>query len=84
MRRQSRLPEIVADAAYTILSQPSGQFTGNFCIDDQILAHQGLRNLDRYAATPGSTQFTEDGYIEPDHQTRKTPRQVLLTANSKY
>lgn len=54
MRKQSRVPEIVADAAYTIINQPSAKFSGNFCIDDQVLAHQGLYNLDRYAATPGT------------------------------
>lgn len=97
MRQQSRVPEIVADAAYVIINQPSTEFSGNFCIDDQVLAHQRLHNLDRYAATPGSTEFQEggsiechkfslvllDGYIEQDHATSKTPKQILLPS-SKY
>lgn len=65
MRKQSRAPEIVADAAYVIINQPSIKFSGNFCIDDQILAHQGLVNLDRYAATPGSTEFQEGKNVCP-------------------
>jgi citronellol/citronellal dehydrogenase len=64
MRKQSRVPEIVADAAYVIINQPSTKFSGNFCIDDQVLAHQGLHNLDRYAATPGSTEFQEGSGFE--------------------
>jgi len=34
----SRSPEIMADAAYVILTKNSREFTGNFCIDDNLLA----------------------------------------------
>ena len=37
----SRSPEIMADAAYIILTKDSKEFTGNFCIDDNILAENG-------------------------------------------
>ena len=36
MLLKSRTPQIMADAAYTILCQPTS-FTGNFCIDDELL-----------------------------------------------
>ena len=35
---RSRKPEIMADAAYAILTQPSRECTGNFFIDDEVLA----------------------------------------------
>ena len=36
MMRTSRKPEIMADAAYAILSKDPAQFTGNFCIDEEV------------------------------------------------
>ncbi len=53
MIRRSRKPEIIADAAHWILTQPSREFTGNFCIDDDILARAGVTDLDAYAVEPG-------------------------------
>ncbi len=50
---RSRSPEIVADAAYEILTRPSRDCTGNFFIDDEVLASAGITDLDRYALTPG-------------------------------
>jgi citronellol/citronellal dehydrogenase len=53
MRKQSRKPEIVADAAYQILIKNSRSFTGKFVIDDDILKSElGLTNLDQYAIDP--------------------------------
>jgi citronellol/citronellal dehydrogenase len=47
MLRRSRKPEIMADAAYAILTRDSA-FTGNFCIDEEILAESGVGDFDRY------------------------------------
>jgi citronellol/citronellal dehydrogenase len=52
--RHSRKPEILADAAYIILTRPSREFTGHFCIDEDILASEGITNLDSYSVAPGS------------------------------
>jgi citronellol/citronellal dehydrogenase len=52
--KQSRTPDILADAAYIILTRPSREFTGQFCIDDEVLASEGITDLDRYAVVPGS------------------------------
>jgi citronellol/citronellal dehydrogenase len=52
--RGSRTPEIMADAAHAILTKPSREFTGRFCIDDEVLRAEGVTDLDRYAAVPGS------------------------------
>jgi citronellol/citronellal dehydrogenase len=50
----SRRPEIVADAAQVILTKPSREWTGNFFIDDEVLAAAGVTNFDQYAVTRGS------------------------------
>lgn len=55
----SRKPEIVADAAYVILTRPSREFTGNFCIDDEILASVGITDLDAYAVDPTKPLFPD-------------------------
>ena len=51
---KSRKPDIVADAAAVILSR-AADFTGNFCIDDLILAEAGITDLSSYAVDPGQT-----------------------------
>jgi len=50
---RGRTPEIVADAAHWILTQDSRATTGNFFIDDEVLAQAGVRDLSGYAVTPG-------------------------------
>lgn len=49
-----RKPEIMADAAQWILSQPATETTGNFFIDDEALALAGITDLDQYAYQPGA------------------------------
>src|SRR5690349_17269033 len=51
---RARKPEIMSDAAHVILTRPSREFTGNFCIDDEVLRSAGVTNLDHYSCTPGS------------------------------
>jgi citronellol/citronellal dehydrogenase len=50
----SRTPDIMADAAYAILTKPSRSFTGNFCIDDEVLRAAGVTNFDKYQTVPGA------------------------------
>jgi len=59
-----RIPEIVADAAYVILGRPSRECTGNFFIDEDVLAEAGITNLDRYAVVPGTVDFAPDFFID--------------------
>jgi citronellol/citronellal dehydrogenase len=47
-RRRVRRPEIVADAAYLILTKDSREFTGKFCIDDEILRSAGETDFTQY------------------------------------
>lgn len=55
----SRMPEIIADAAYYILSKPSAECTGNCFIDEEVLASEGITDLDKYAVTPGGKLYTD-------------------------
>jgi len=48
-----RKPEILADAAYLMLSKNSKDFTGNFIIDDDFLKENGVKDIDQYAYKPG-------------------------------
>ncbi|MEO8726676.1 MAG: NAD(P)-dependent oxidoreductase [Acidobacteriaceae bacterium] len=50
----SRAPEIVADAAWHILTRPSRESTGNFFIDEEVLRKAGVTNFERYAVSPGA------------------------------
>jgi citronellol/citronellal dehydrogenase len=52
--RGCRKPEIVADAAHAILTRESRTCTGNFFIDDDVLAEAGVTDLERYAVVPGA------------------------------
>jgi citronellol/citronellal dehydrogenase len=49
-----RTPEIMADAAHAILTRDPRTTTGNFFIDDEVLAQAGVTDLSRYAVKPGT------------------------------
>jgi len=49
-----RKPDIMADAAHYILTRSSGETTGNFFIDDEVLTSAGVADFDRYAVAPGN------------------------------
>ncbi len=52
---RGRTPEIVADAAWHILTRDSRSATGNFFIDDEVLASTGITDLSRYSVAQGKT-----------------------------
>ena len=54
MIAQSRKPEIVADAAYIVLTKPSRECTGNFFIDDEVLIEAGFSDLSIYSVVPNA------------------------------
>ena len=62
--RRSRKPEIMADAAYLILTKPSREFTGNFCVDDDVLESAGITDLTSYAVDPDVELFA-DFFVDP-------------------
>lgn len=45
---RSRTPEIMADAAHEILTRDPRECTGNFFIDDEVLAEAGVTDFSRY------------------------------------
>ncbi|PIZ04287.1 MAG: short chain dehydrogenase [Gammaproteobacteria bacterium CG_4_10_14_0_8_um_filter_38_16] len=59
----SRNPEIVANAAYWILTQNSRETTGQFFIDEAVLAQAGEKDFSRYNMVPGVTPM-QDLFLE--------------------
>ena len=59
-----RTPEILADAAYLILTSDARATTGNFFIDDVLLASHGITELDPYSVTPGTKDFIPDFFVD--------------------
>ena len=59
-----RKPEILADAAYFILCSESRVTSGNFFIDDEVLAGHGVTDLEPYSVKPGTTNFIPDFFID--------------------
>lgn len=51
-KQLSRNPEIMADAAYAILSRSAKRCTGQFLVDDNVLHEEGISDLTQYAADP--------------------------------
>jgi NAD(P)-dependent dehydrogenase (short-subunit alcohol dehydrogenase family) len=59
LANMSRVPQILADCAYYILSKPSSEFTGNLFIDEQVLANEGITDLEKYAVVPGAKLYND-------------------------
>ena len=57
-----RTPEILADAAHVILA--GAPRTGEFLVDDEVLASVGVTDLDKYAVVPGTTDFLLDFFLD--------------------
>jgi citronellol/citronellal dehydrogenase len=58
-----RKPEILSDAAYFILTSPSTN-SGNFYIDDELLAAHGVSDLEKYSVKPGTKNFIPDFFVD--------------------
>mgnify|MGYP002654734757 FL=1 len=59
-----RKPEILADAAHIILNRDAKECTGNFFVDDLLLASEGITDLEKYSVTPGTTDFLLDFFLD--------------------
>jgi citronellol/citronellal dehydrogenase len=62
--RRCRKPEIMADAAYEIFNRPARDCTGNFFIDDEVLAAAGVTDFDQYRLDPSADM--RPGMFIPD------------------
>jgi citronellol/citronellal dehydrogenase len=59
-----RTAEILADAAYLILTSDARTTTGNFFIDDTLLAQHGITDLEKYSVVPGTKNFIPDFFVD--------------------
>lgn len=61
---RSRRPEIMADAAHAILNRPSRECTGNFFIDDEVLAEAGVTDLAPYGYGGDDQELLPDLFLD--------------------
>ncbi len=54
LMNRSRTPEIVADAAFYVLSKPSKLCSGHHFIDEEVLLSEGITDFSKYAVVPGA------------------------------
>jgi citronellol/citronellal dehydrogenase len=71
-----RKPQILADAAYRIVTKPVS-FTGNFIIDDTFLLNEGVTDLGQYSVEPGSPLLPD--FFVPDEPA--APEGVVLAGS---
>ena len=70
----SRSPEIMADAAHAILTQPARATTGNFFIDEEVLKEAGVTDFSKYS--PGATGPLAGDFFVPDEVFARTDTKV--------
>jgi citronellol/citronellal dehydrogenase len=59
-----RTPQILADAAHIIFNRDAKECTGNFFVDDVLLASEGITDLAKYSVTPGTKDFLLDFFLD--------------------
>jgi citronellol/citronellal dehydrogenase len=74
LMRRSRTPEIMGDAAHVILTKDAKTFTGNFCIDDTLLAEHGVTDFEKYRVDK-SVDLAPDFFVPASY---KAPPGVKL------
>ena len=60
---RARRPELYADAAYAVITRPSRECTGNTLLCEDVLAEEGVTDLDRYSYVPGA-DLQVDLYVD--------------------
>jgi citronellol/citronellal dehydrogenase len=58
-----RSPLIMAEAAMAVLGREAATTTGNFFIDEEVLAAAGVCDFDRYSVVPGSRELLPDLFL---------------------
>jgi citronellol/citronellal dehydrogenase len=76
MADRSRTPEIMADAAYVVLTKPSRECTGNFFIDEEVLRAAGVSDFSVYAAGASDGPYYADFFV-PDESFASSPTKLL-------
>jgi citronellol/citronellal dehydrogenase len=59
-----RTPDILSDSAYIILNRIAKECTGNFFVDDEVLASEGITDLEKYSVVPGTKDFLLDFFLD--------------------
>jgi len=75
MAKGCRLVSIMADSAYAILCRDSGECSGNFYIDEEVLREEGVTDFDQYAVEPGGDLFRD--FFVPDEVVDRLPTETL-------
>ena len=71
---RSRTPQIMADAAHAVLVRDSRTCTGNFYLDEQVLAEEGVTDLSGYRADPDSSlPLDTDLFLDADASDSSAP-----------
>ena len=65
LESHSRTPDIMADAAYEILTRPARECTGNFFIDDDVLEEAGVTDFSVYLNGGEEKDLALDFWVEP-------------------
>ncbi|XP_032940883.1 hydroxysteroid dehydrogenase-like protein 2 [Catharus ustulatus] len=73
IEKQCRKTDILADAAYCILTKPK-TFTGNFVIDEVLLREEGVKDFDVYAIAPGHP-LMPDFFLDVESDTTSTKQE---------
>jgi citronellol/citronellal dehydrogenase len=66
--RRSRTAAIMADAAYSILTTPSRELTGQLLIDDDVLEAAGVQDLSKYLNGGTESDLALDYWVDPKGQ----------------
>jgi citronellol/citronellal dehydrogenase len=59
LAKMSRTPDILADAAYYIVTKPSADCTGNCFIDEDVMAKEGITDLSHYSVVQGANLYRD-------------------------
>ncbi len=62
-REHCRTPQIIADAAHEVLTSDAATTTGNFFIDEEVLARAGETDFSKYSVVPDSRELLADLFL---------------------
>jgi hypothetical protein len=59
LAKMSRTTDIIADSVYYILSKTASQCSGNTFVDEDVLAAEGITDLEKYSVVPGAQLYKD-------------------------
>ncbi|NWZ97552.1 HSDL2 protein, partial [Nesospiza acunhae] len=82
IEKQCRKTDILADAAYCILTKPK-TFTGNFIIDEVLLREEGVKDFDVYAIAPGKRHLLKVRSAQEEKKLSRSQQEGADAAKAK-